>query len=292
MTSRRAHWHSGPGTEAVRDGYKPASSANAAAEPANGLAHPPPGNCACRAAASVTGMVQVAMGAILLIAAVGCGAASTTAATVPPGLEFDVRTALRDAVTEVLQLESAAFTLEHLKGTTALIPGFLEMTRVSGEVDIPDKFRLKVEAVMLIPRSFVEIGVITIGDQAYMTNPITKEWRQVEPSALPFTLSDISRTLAGIIEAVDEPTLVGLERLGDRDTHHIQGSILSQDLAELVPGAGEGFDVRLGLWLATPGNLLLQVLISGMVVPTDEPDTVRRLTLDDINVPVDISPPK
>ena len=146
------------------------------------------------------------------------------------------------------------------------------MLRLSGRdcsADIPDRFRLKVEAETLIPRSFVEIGVITIGDKAYMTDLLTKKWRQVEPSALPFTLSDISVTLAGIIEAVDEPTLVGSERLGDRDTYHIQGSILSQDLAGLVPGAGEGFDVRLDLWLAKPGNLLLQILISGMVIPTD-----------------------
>ena len=69
-------------------------------------------------------------------------------------MEFDVRSALRDAVTEVLRLESAAFTLEHLKGTTALIPGFLEMRRVSGEVDIPNRFRLKVEAETVLPRSF------------------------------------------------------------------------------------------------------------------------------------------
>ncbi len=271
---------------------RPAASTNAVPELTEGFPHSPPGNRGRVATASVTGLVSVAMGALLLIGVVGCGTASTPAAIGPSGLEFDVRSALREAVTEVLQLESAAFTLEHLKGTTALIPGFLVMTRVSGEVDIPDRFRLKVEAEMLTPRSFVEIGVITIGDQAYMTDPITKEWRQVEPSALPFTLSDISRTLAGIIEAVVEPTLVGLERLGDRDTHHIQGSIRSQDLAGLVPGAGEGFDVQLGLWLATPGNLLLQVLISGMVIPTDDPDTVRRLTLDDINVPVEISPPK
>ena len=149
-----------------------------------------------------------------------------------------------------------------------------------------------VEAETVVPRSFVQIDVITIGDQAYMTDLLTKEWRQVEPSALPFTLSDIRQTLAGIIEAVDEPTLVGSERLGKRETRHIRGSILSQDLGGLVPGAGNGFDVRLELWLTNPGNLLLQVLISGKVVPTDEPGTVRRLTLDEINVPVEINPPK
>jgi hypothetical protein len=59
-----------------------------------------------------------------------------------------------------------------------------------------------------------------------------------------------------------------------------------------VPGAGEGFDVKLDLWLEHPGGLLLQVLISGKVIPTDEADTLRRLTLDDINAPVVITPPE
>ena len=38
-------------------------------------------------------------------------------------------------------------------------------------------------------------------------------------------------------------------------------------------------------------GLLQQVLIVGRVVPTDEPDTVRKLTLEDINQPVEIEAP-
>lgn len=270
----------------------PATSSNSGVEWVKGFLLRPPIEISRMATEPSRRLLSVALGTLLLIATIGCGSELTPAASETPTVEFDVRSALRDAITEMLKLESAAFTLEHLKGTTALIPGFLEMSRVSGEVDIPDRFRLKVEAEIVIPRSFVEIGVITIGDQAYMTDIISGKWRQVEPSALPFTLSDISLTLADIIESVEEPTLVGSERLGDSDTHHIQGSIRSQDLGGLVPGAGEGFDVRLELWLENPGNLLLQVLISGMVVPTDDVDTVRRLSLDDINIPVQISPPE
>ena len=39
-------------------------------------------------------------------------------------------------------------------------------------------------------------------------------------------------------------------------------------------------------------GLLLQVLITGQVVPTDNPDTVRALTLDDIDLPVEINRPE
>ena len=58
-----------------------------------------------------------------------------------------------------------------------------------------------------------------------------------------------------------------------------------------MPGAGEGFPVDLELWLDRDQGLLQQVLIVGRVVPTDDTDTVRELTLEDINQPVEIEAP-
>ena len=228
----------------------------------------------------------------LLLAALACGSGLPSPTPLSTKEPLDAKEALRGAVNEMLKLESASFILEHLKGTTALIPGFLEMRKASGVVDIPNKFRVKVEAETVRPRSFVEINVVTIFDQAYITDLITGEWREVEPDSLPFTLTNLGKTLAEIIEAMEAPAFIGSERLRGYDTYRIQGRIRSQDLLGLVPGAGEGFDVQLDLWLEQSGSLLLQVLITGKVVSTDQADTVRRLTLDDINVPVDITPPK
>ena len=225
---------------------------------------------------------------ISITLAFGCGADPTR----PPAPSFDAKGALRDAVRELLTMESAAFTLEHLSGSTALIPGFLEMYKVSGVVEIPDRFELTVEAETIQPRSFVEISVVTIDDQAYMTDFISGKWLQVEPKVLPFTFANFAKTLADIIEAVDAPAMVGAERLGDSKTNHIRGQIMSENLGGLVPGAAEGFEVNLDLWLEQSTNLLQSVLISGRVVATDEPGTVRQLTLDDINLPVEISAPE
>lgn len=236
--------------------------------------------------------LAASMGMILSLMALGCGAGDRHTPAEPTPTPLAVREALRGAVTELLQLESAAFTLEHLKGTTVLIAGLLEMRKASGVVVVPDKFRLTVEGETTFPRSFVEIGVVTIGDTAYMTDIITGRWLEVPLESLPLNPVNLGWTLAGIIEAVESPVVVGTARLNGIDTRLVRGRIQSEDLAGLVPGAGEGFSVELDLWLEKSRHLLIQVLISGMVVSTDQPDTVRRLILDDINIPVDISPPE
>ena len=217
-----------------------------------------------------------------------CGSEMATRPAVGAG-EIDPRPAIRQAVEQLLALKSASFSLEHLEGSTVLVPGVL-MTKVSGVVSIPDRFSVTVEAESQFPKSYIEISIITIGETAYMTGIFSGRWNQVSAAALPFNLSGLGKTLADIVEAVQNPRVIGEERLNGVDTLHIDGEIASQDLAKLVPGAGEGFPVGLEVWLE-PNGLLRQVLIVGRVVPTDALNTVRRLTLDDINQPVEINPP-
>ena len=238
-------------------------------------------------------LVAAALGSLLTFMTLGCSSEpSNTPQPEPTVAPFDAREVLQAVVTELSELESGAFVLEHLKGSTDLIPGLVVMHKASGVVAIPDRVRITVEGETVLPRSFVEVGVVTIGDQAYMTDFITGKWQEVAIESLPFVPRNLGLTLADIVKAVEQPTLVGLERRMDMDTHHIQGRVQSQALAGLVPGAGQGFEVKLDLWLEESSHFLLQALIWGMVVPTDQPDTLRQLTLSDINVPVEISPPE
>jgi hypothetical protein len=191
----------------------------------------------------------------------------------------------------MLSLKSAVFTLEHQVGATTLLPG-LEMTRVEGLVDIPDRFSLTVEAELEFPRSFVQLDVLSIEDKAYMTDILTREWIEVPPQSLPITFGDLGVTLSGIIDAMQEPSLIGEENINGVGAYHMRGLVQSDDLASLVSGAGQGFGVRLDVWLDRTENLLLQALITGQVVPTDVLETARLLVLDDIDVPVRIRPPE
>jgi len=208
----------------------------------------------------------------------------------PEALDIDPGPALQQAVEQLLALESASFVLDHLEGSTILVPGVL-MTKVSGEVSIPDRFSVTVEAESEFPKSYIEISIVTIEDMAYMTDIFSDGWNQIPVDSLPFNLLGLGQTLADIIDAIQAPQAIGEERVNDVETLHIGGSINSEVLSELVPGAEEGFPVGLVLWLDRSQGLLQKVLIVGRVVPTDDTDTVRQLTLEDINQPVEIEPP-
>jgi len=238
-------------------------------------------------------VVELRLRALVAVLAVvglisACG--SSTPTEPPGGLPgIDIEFAMPQAVDQLLALKSAAFSLEHLEGSTVLVPGIL-MTKVSGEVSIPDRFKVTVEAESEFPKSYLEIRIITIGDTAYMTDIFTGRWNKISAGTLPFNLSGLGQTLAGIIESVQQPRAIRVERLNGIDTVLIKGQIVSNNLSELVPGSAEGFPVELEFWLDR-GGLLQQVLIIGRVVATDIPETVRKLTLENINQPVVIEPP-
>ena len=221
---------------------------------------------------------------VVLSHAAGCGSAPTpipTATLEPPP----------DPKANLLGLKSAAFTLEHRIGSTMLLPG-LVMKKATGVVDIPDRLRLTVEAEVAAPRTFVEINVIVIGEQAFMTDFFSGQWRTVPLESLPVNFLDFGQTLAGIVDAVAEPVLSGVEEIKGRKHQRITGLVPSEALAALVPGAAEGLEVKLELWIDREDSLLSRVLITGPVLNGDVPETVRVLTIDDVNVPVDITPPE
>ena len=228
--------------------------------------------------------------AALVVLSLVSACSSGTPTEPPDGLPgIDIELAMPQAVDQLLALKSAAFTLEHLEGSTVLVPGVL-MTKIYGEVSIPDRFKVTVEAESEFPKSYLEISIITIDDTAYMTDIFTGRWNKISAGSLPFNLSGLGQTLAGIVESVQQPRAVRAERLNGIDTVLIKGQIMSENLSELVPGSAKGFPVELELWLDQDG-LLRQALIIGRVVATDIPETVRKLTLENINQPVVIEPP-
>ena len=99
------------------------------------------------------------------------------------------------------------------------------------------------------------------------------------------------QTLADIIDAMDVPRWMETVELDGRAVDLVAGRVTSGDLAGLVPRAGEDFPVELELWLDRESGLLWQVRITGQVVSTDMPETVRLLRLSAFNAPVTISPP-
>ena len=226
--------------------------------------------------------------ALLFLAALAaCGSPPTPTPTPEPP---DPRKELQRTVQTLLELQSGSFDLEHITGSTNLLPGVL-MHRAYGKAIVPDKFDVTVEAELLFPRSYLEIGMISIDGTAYMTNVLNGEWGEVAPDTLPINLTNFGEILARIVEQVQTPELLGQETLDGADVYRISGGILSEDLKELVPTAATGYAVSLEVTTDRATGALRQALITGQVVATDLPESQRRLTLSDLNQPVTIEPP-
>ncbi len=229
--------------------------------------------------------------ALLVMAmALACSSPPVPTPTPTPTPPPDPRQILDNAAGQVTSLEYVRFDLQHLEGTTQLLPG-IEMTRAHGVADLPgDKFRLTLEAQAA--GAYLELEVAVLEDESYMTNFLTGQWQQVAPDTLPFDFSNLGEDLARILTLVQAPTLSGQERLEDYDTYRIKGRVDSGDLASLVPTAAPGFDVDLDLWIDGSEGWLLRVEMNGQVVPSDTPETARLLILDGINQPVEVPRPE
>ena len=234
--------------------------------------------------------MRAALAALTLLAVVAIAACASPTPTATPK-SVDPREELQRTVERLLALESGSFDLEHIVGSTSLLPGVL-MHRAYGRSVVPDKFDVTVEAELLFPRSYLEIGMISIDGTAYMTNVLNGQWGEVPQDTLPINLSNFGDILARIVGKVQSPELLGAERLDGVDVYRIGGVILSEDLQELVPTAATGYEVSLEVMTDRDTGALRQALITGQVVATDVPESQRRLTIDNLNQPITITAPE
>ena len=186
----------------------------------------------------------------------------------------------------MVALNTAAFTLAH-EGEffTVLIPNpRVVFTLVEGQVDMPHRYSIKLEGTVAFSEAlegFIELEVVSSGDQTFMTDLINKrKWNPVEPGVLPFNFANLGHTLSDIIASVRDPHVI--------DISEMDGITVSRPL---VPTADPGFEVGLELWIGQERDLLRMVRIEGQVLSRDDPGVVRLLTLYDFDLPVDISLP-
>ena len=124
------------------------------------------------------------------------------------------REVLQQSSERMLSLDTAHFVLEHeAGGSSVLFPG-VDILRIEGRVDMPDRFSIEVEAMSRFPRSFIPINLVAVVGQARMTDFLnTDKWNDVPLDSLPFDFGDLGRTLGDIIAAVEDPVFETSEKV-------------------------------------------------------------------------------
>ena len=216
-----------------------------------------------------------------------CGGASPSEPPVPTATPTPINPqAILDGCGRAMSaLTSFRFHIEHEgDGGTPLAQG-MTLTEAIGGVENPD--RLMVDFSGTAGNFAVKGSLIAIGEDVYMTNPLSGEWHAASSALSPLEFFDPSGGIADILAQVQDATLVSR----DDAEYRIEGRLSAAALAPLFGDAEPQSSVDVALTIDTTDMHLTRARLEGRITPTEADGLTRIITLSEFNEQVGISPP-
>ncbi|MBI4494585.1 MAG: LppX_LprAFG lipoprotein [Chloroflexi bacterium] len=206
----------------------------------------------------------------------------------PAPKEPTPREALDRAAEAMEQLKSAHFSLETEGGALQLGPG-ISVATAEGDVVSPDRVRLKF--TLRLGTMSAESQLVAIGEQLYLTNPLTGRWEKVPVKLAAPQLLHRERGVSNVLRKVADPQKIATETLDGARTYHLRGSVPASPIAQMVGGQPMGESVVGEVWVDADDFRVRQVRLEGAIGPGDKATTVRLLKLSRFDEPISIEPP-
>ena len=228
-------------------------------------------------------------GGIVALALIGCSRGAepeptaTPAPTPTPVNPADVLLRSGEAMAE---LSAFRFALEHEGDGGTPLSESLTVTEAEGAVVSPDK--LTVEFSGVLGTFAIRSGFITIGDESYMTNPLTGEWEPVAREVSPIGFFDPQRGIASIMAQVERPSLAS----HSDGKYVIDGTLPVSALAPLLGSAAQGDTVSVRLTIDVATLRLERAVIEGRVTAFEEDGVARVIRLWGFDERVEIERPE
>ena len=225
----------------------------------------------------------------LLVALLAYGCADTSPPATPVSTAtptpINPQAILDDCGNAMSALASYRFHIEHDdNGGTPLAQG-MTLTVASGSVRIPD--RLAVDFSGTAGSFAVKGSLIAIGEDVYMTNPLSGEWHAVSSALNPLEFFDPSQGIADILAQVQDSTLIS----HDTSEYRIGGTLPTDALAPLFGETEPQSSVDVTLAIDRTRLHLTRARLEGRITPTEADGIVRTITLSEFDEPVDIAAP-
>ena len=201
----------------------------------------------------------------------------------------DPQVLIDGAIQQIEAEQYISFVFDHPVGKTPLAPG-AAITRAEGVAILPDQFKVGLD--MESAGTALHLGLISTGDEAYMTNPLNGEWiKASSPDQIPFRFEYISGLVQAMLGDVTDLETVAENELEGTSAWLINGVTSTAALGQVIPGAQTDAQLDVEVWVDQASGKLLRAQMLGPLVPDDDPETVRALTLESLAEPPDISPP-
>lgn len=221
----------------------------------------------------------------LALLAYGCGETLPPATPAPTATPINPQAILDDCGRAMSALTSFRFHIEHDDdGGTPLAQG-MTLTKASGSVSSPN--RLTVDFSGTAGNFAVKGSLIAIGEDVYMTNPLSGEWHAASSALNPLEFFDPSQGIADILAQVRDATLIS----HDATEYRIGGRLPADALAPLFGDTEAQSSVHVTMTVEKTHLYLTQARLEGRITPNEADGIARVITLSKFNESADISAP-
>ncbi len=230
---------------------------------------------------------------LMAVAVVACGGSAdetpsstvrTTSIPTPTPTPVNPAAVLLESGQTMQVLESFHFRLDHREGFTSLMN--LALSEAEGDIVKPDK--MSVDLVGGSAGFLIKSGLIVLGDDSFMINPLTAEWGAVPKEASPLGFFDPQQGIASMLAAVEAPVLTGF----DGRVYIIEGHLPADALSPLIGPTLDGATVSIEVAISVDGYYLERVVFVGAAKEGEIEGTIRTIKLSRFDEPVTIEAPQ
>ena len=205
----------------------------------------------------------------------------------PTPVPFDPAAVLERSGKAMQDLESFRFELTHNEGGTEFIPGMV-VEEALGDVVKPDRLSLKFSGTFGGGYA-IKSTLVSVGSSTYMTNPLTGAWQEMDAGVSPLGFFNPTVGIAAMMLQLEDPREIETDR---DDVHRLTGSLPAVALSPLLGTAIQDAYVDVDLTIDAELHYLLEAIVSGRVIESDEKGIVRTIELRDFGEPILIEAPQ
>lgn len=230
------------------------------------------------------GRLLAAIVAVVLVTS--CERATAPNPTAPTPTPIDVASLLRRSGETTGALNTFHFKLEHNEAGGTPLSGSLTVTEAEGDVARPD--RISTEFAGTLGNFAVRSSLISVGEESYLTNPLTGAWERVAREVSPLGFFDPQQGIGSMMSEVRSPALIS----HSAEEYRIDGTLDVAALRPLLGTSAQGTTVQVQLTIDVDTLFLKRAVIEGRATATEPDGVVRTITLSNFNESVSIQPPQ
>jgi len=225
-----------------------------------------------------------------LFTLISCGGSAIKSVT-PSATPVTAKAVLEAAAQQFEQVNSLHFELQ-ISGAVPLDQnGTIKLQSASGDLLRPNSAKAKANVTFL--GANLSINMVSVGSDQYITNPVTGSWEKA-PTDLgydPAVLFDKNQGISHVLANIQNPTIVGSDTVGGKDTYHIKGTVDQQSVEPIAGGSISAKAIPVDIWVDKQSNNVVKLEIHDTGANGGNSENTWTLLLTQQNEPVTITRP-